>query len=504
MGVVCTAESVANDTVLANIPPPASLRAMVYEFDPTTSTWTKPLDFPLDYTKGQTSTVRHGSSVDKTWLPWTDNYVNDSNSGSGVSSTATYMVDSTRTTRPMPILADIEFDKTGAMILGFMDRGGMMFGNGNYPPTGTSPLHQYNISGDLLRACPAGAGWILENGGACGGITAGGTNGEGPGGGEYYSGDNFKIHKETVMGGIAQHPGTDEITVLTMDPLQSVDAGGVKWISHTTGAATRGLQLYQGGPNTPNNGTFGKGVGLGDIEILCDPAPLEIGNFVWVDTNKNGIQDPDEAPIPNITIELWEDSTGDGVADTQVGTAVTDTNGNYYFGGSNDTNMTTGSLKANRAYELRLPLSDPDIPANHVPTTQDQGTAPNSDLHDSDGDNEGIHAGYSTIQLITGAGGENNHTYDFGFSAPIFDLALKKELGAGQASVISAGGSVIFTITVYNQGTVNAFDIDIVDYIPSDTTYSATNSTADATVLTTSNANTATLTNNGDGTFRDR
>ena len=27
----------------------------------------------------------------------------------------------------------------------------------------------------------------------------------------------------------------------------------------------------------------GKGTGLGDIELLADPAPIEIGNRVWLD-----------------------------------------------------------------------------------------------------------------------------------------------------------------------------------------------------------------------------
>ncbi len=293
------------------------------------------------------------------------------------------------------------------------------------------------------------------------------------------------------MGGIAQHPATDEITVVTMDPLKSVDAGGVRWISNTTGKDTRGLQLYQGRPNTPSNGTFGKGVGLGDVEILCDPAPLEIGNYVWVDTDADGIQDPNEAPIANVTLELWDNGV-------KVGETQTDAKGEYYFGGASDKGMLAGNhLLPYHDYEIRLPLNDPDIPANHVPTVMDQGT----DVHDSDGDNGGIHSGYSTIKLTTGKAGENDHTFDFGFTPPIFDLALKKVLATGQPTTINAGDKVKFTITVYNQGTANAFDVDVQDYIPTDTSYSASGSTADATVLTTTNGNSATLTNNGDGTF---
>ena len=37
--------------------------------------------------------------------------------------------------------------------------------------------------------------------------------------------------------------------------------------------------------------------GLGDLELLCDQAPIEIGNRVWLDLNGNGVQDPDEPPI---------------------------------------------------------------------------------------------------------------------------------------------------------------------------------------------------------------
>jgi hypothetical protein len=30
---------------------------------------------------------------------------------------------------------------------------------------------------------------------------------------------------------------------------------------------------------------MGKAIGIGDLEVLCDPAPLQIGNWVWDDLN---------------------------------------------------------------------------------------------------------------------------------------------------------------------------------------------------------------------------
>jgi protocatechuate 3,4-dioxygenase beta subunit len=46
---------------------------------------------------------------------------------------------------------------------------------------------------------------------------------------------------------------------------------------------------------------------------------------VWLDTNKNGVQDTGEAGVSGVTVKLL-DSNGNVVA-----TATTDANGNYLF-----------------------------------------------------------------------------------------------------------------------------------------------------------------------------
>jgi hypothetical protein len=210
-------------------------------------------------------------------------------------------------------------------------------------------------------------------------------------------------------------PRQGEVALTIMDPIWDSTgnwAGGVAWMNTSTGARPRSYQVYDTDNNGADPDTFGKGDGLGDLEALCDPAPIEIGNRVWEETDGNGIQDPEETNIAGVDVELWADTNDDGIADTQVGTATTDANGNYYFGGVNDTNMTGGnSVEPNTAYELRISLTDPNLPYGATPTPPNQGT----DLHDSDGDNGGIHTGYSTVQFTTGAAGANNHTYDFGF-----------------------------------------------------------------------------------------
>ncbi|HEU5089026.1 MAG TPA: SdrD B-like domain-containing protein, partial [Roseiflexaceae bacterium] len=52
------------------------------------------------------------------------------------------------------------------------------------------------------------------------------------------------------------------------------------------------------------------------------PTPINIGNFVWRDSNSNGIQDAGEVGVPNVTVELYG-------AQGLIDTAVTNANGLY-------------------------------------------------------------------------------------------------------------------------------------------------------------------------------
>jgi hypothetical protein len=136
----------------------------------------------------------------------------------------------------------------------------------------------------------------------------------------------------------------------------------------------------------------GKNNGLGDLELFCDPAPLEIGDRVWFDANENGIQDPDEQPLAGVSVKLYApDMT------TLLATAVTDADGNYYF-----SNAASGPLSGLHAvydvkglkfntsgYKLRIDLTQPAIASNgYVPTTANaDGHTDNNnktDLRDSD------------------------------------------------------------------------------------------------------------------------
>jgi uncharacterized repeat protein (TIGR01451 family) len=74
---------------------------------------------------------------------------------------------------------------------------------------------------------------------------------------------------------------------------------------------------------------------------------------------------------------------------------------------------------------------------------------------------------------------------------PQFDLALTKKPKAGQAATVKAGDTVIYTIEVLNQGTVDAQAIVITDYIPTgmtvdptDTKWTVNGATASTTIAT--------------------
>jgi len=122
-----------------------------------------------------------------------------------------------------------------------------------------------------------------------------------------------------------------------------------------------------------------------------------IGNFVWEDTNENGIQDESEPGKSGITVQLY-DCNGE-----LLSTSSTDNSGKYIF-----ENLESGS------YKVKFTL-----PENYVFTGQNEGEDDNkdSDAHTS--------TGYTPCTWL--AMGENDMSWDAGimFLAP----ALKASVG---------------------------------------------------------------------------
>jgi len=352
LGGVCSAETagVRND-----------LRGYVLSFNPASpTTFTTVLDIPLNYNKGivyNDATGANRSPLNSTqWYPWIDTY---SDTNFNMPSAAV------RLARPTPIMSDIEFDSNNSMSIGFLDRATSQIGYLNYRPIAADTNIRAGFQGgDILKACESGGIWSVENNGSCGSQTGSGiANTQGPGNGEFYAQDMIDLgggssHNEISSGSLANYRGSREIISTAFDPVNEVSAQGVNIYNSTNGTKVRGIQLYANGLET-TNGLFGKANGIGDVELLKSDAPLQIGNLIWNDTNSNSIQDSNEAGIQNVDVQLWADTNTDGTVDTQVGNVQTDGNGNYVFGGINNTNLlSTGATCTGKAVSSVAVSSD--------------------------------------------------------------------------------------------------------------------------------------------------
>jgi hypothetical protein len=483
VGVICDAFNSQNG---------GDLRAYVYRFDPSNSTWATVFDFPLTYPKG----YAHGNYLDRTnWKPWTDDFYTKAISAGGTLYNMTY---------PEPILTDIEFDIDGTLLLGFGDRTGMQTGWAQTDNIGASVVWGQS-SGDLLRAKYTSGSYILENNGQVAGtIGVGMNNNQGPGFGEFYD-DNwflydsgtYKIgHSENILGGLAIRPGSGEVVVSAFDPVNMPNmpsngadywhSGGVRTLNNTNGTVTRSAKFY-----SESVTTFGKSGGIGDIELLCaSPTYLQIGNYVWLDADKDGVQDACETPMNGVKVSLYKDVAG---TLTKIAETTTSANGEYYFSSKSKLSTTwTGTgvdttLLPTQTYKIvfgetqyttgKLTISG----TNYTLTTKDATTNTGNDQSDSDASEMSITGTmYPSIAVTTGAAGSVNHTFDIGFSncPSITNPSTTQTICAG-----SAGANI--TVNT-DQNTANS-----IKFVKFTTDKSLTNGSETTTELTAIYAGTA-------------
>ncbi len=249
---------------------------------------------------------------------------------------------------PELMFTDIEFNR-GNMIVGFRDK------NGDENISGQADRGY----GEILRAGANGTNFTFENNGTAGGVTTAGANTAGLGGGEYYIDLNGDNREEGVQGGLVQVPGFNHTLTTAYDAVAFNSAGtrigeffaaGVQRYNNTTGVLTGAYNVYL----EADTGTFRKANGLGDIEVLCDSAPIELGNRVWNDVNGNGVQDPGETAIAGVTVELYNGATPVTYAryrDEFVNIAYNGTNGSVDWSGtpwtefSDDGSVTAGDVQ---------------------------------------------------------------------------------------------------------------------------------------------------------------
>lgn len=474
VGVTCSGET--NKTI-------SQTQGKVVEFDVTTNAWgSVQVSVPFNTPKGcalRTKLLGQNFNLGCEWSAWNDNprAVQEYDLGLvGLAAGAGQF----HVANPQPVVSDIQFDQTGAMVIGISDRSGWQWGFRNFGPFAktANDLDRENsiytgyAAGDQLRACLNGSTFVLENNGTCGGVTTKGAgNAQGPGGGEFYWGDSILVntgtytqgHDELSLGALAFVPGRTTMAATATDPFFTTDgihndrgnAIGLVKLAHVDDPSINAKAggwtgAYEIGNAIDGTNDFAKAGGLGDLEVLCESAPLEIGNYVWLDSDKDGIQDPNEIPLEGVSVSLYDNTKG-----AIVGQAKTDATGHYIFaseGAGNivalgvdgpnpgddnindaygivaDPNGNLGDsdygIKKSSNYEVRFDtsttvitqiLANAGIVASDLTLTAvDTDSGPNSDVRDSDGKDVN---GTPTISLTTGLAGDNNHTFDVGFSA---------------------------------------------------------------------------------------
>ncbi|RYF72278.1 MAG: hypothetical protein EOO39_12445, partial [Cytophagaceae bacterium] len=434
------------------------LTASVFEFNPASGTYAANpvLTIPLNYVKGAGAGASNNN-----WEPWTSVYPNNTDAGIRFLFVEYFDV------YAQPVLSDIEFDDDGSMIVGFFDRFGHQTSGAlnNKRPDGTISYHSV-ANGDLLRAFYNGTSYELEYNGkegasSCKPLSAATGNNQGPGGGEFYKDELTGLHYEISLGGIAILPGSGEVRITSADPLAAF-SGGIAAFSNTTGDKISGnsVTLYTG----LSGGVFNKSAGLGDLELICAPGPIQIGNRVWRDDNQDGIQDPCEPPIAGAVVNLY-----DATKTTLIASATTNAAGEYYFssttvvGGTSTLSVSTTALKPNTSYALVVSSLGTGTVAsglsitNVSPLTPGESGTVNSGTTTTNNDAILI-AGQPCIKLTTGDPGTSNHTYDFGFTtapAALGDYVFedKNINGIQDAGDVPIPGVVV---TLYKNGSAVA------------------------------------------------
>ena len=336
---------------------------------------------------------------------------------------------------PQAILSGIEFDGSNNMYLSFLDRLGHQLGYDNYAPLSqtTAFLRTWTF-GELLKACTTNNTWSIEGTNSC------------QLGAEFFQDIMGDGNPESSEGSLAILKSGNQIMNVSIDPHPQGVTGtpyfatqGTMTYNLGTGAIDNWYSVFYG-----NNPLFGKANGLGDIELVCNPEPIEIGNYVWLDQNKDGVQDPCESPLSNITVELWKNNV-------KLASTTTTSTGNYYF--SSKSNLATPAdwlgtgadttLRASMAYELKIYKKQPKLADTTALTTANATLNNGNDQNDSDA----FMRGDSAIISLTTPSVGSDHTLDFGFQ-PACAAPLITNVTATQATCTNGTANSNASISV--------------------------------------------------------
>jgi len=153
---------------------------------------------------------------------------------------------------------------------------------------------------------------------------------------------------------------------------------------------------------TATGHTSGTSVMDADPSHYTVPPYAHIGDYFWIDTNQDGVQNPNEKPVVGAVITLF-DREGNPVEDIHGNHSVTtDANGKYSF-----------DVEPGKTYQLHFTIPQNYIDEGYVFTDKNSG----DNAQDSDVDA----SGYTTT--VTPGAGDNILTLDAGINCGCADVA---------------------------------------------------------------------------------
>ena len=239
----------------------ADLSGFVFSSRPDGSDMQRVAQFPLDYARGTLQVpvdICMGNPCWPTnaklnWNTWRDGYSTQDPNGVWA-------------VFPMPLLADIEFDPLGNLLVGLRDRQGDV----TLLPANGHPLSERAGLGvgDLLEGLPEGSGWQVD-----------------PLRGRYD--DRLQMSSQAALGSLAQSRRRDLLVATSLGEgsgyyryMPPLPMGGALWFDNASGDKLRQEEICSGdrsrspGPAVARAHNEGMSVAnLGDVEEACGPAP---------------------------------------------------------------------------------------------------------------------------------------------------------------------------------------------------------------------------------------
>ncbi len=299
---------------------------------------------------------------------------------------------------PQPLLTDIGVENDGDLMLAFRDR---------YGDQAASAV----TAGDLVRACRQADGSF---------------------------GWDCPANPSLSLGGLALVPGADRMPATVL----SDKGSGLGWLDRISGAVQNNVaqlmtEAQEGWVN-----------GLGDLEALCDMAPVQIGNRVWFDEDTDGVQDGTEPGLPGVKVTATPCAGG-----AALPAKTTNAKGEYAF-------STTDGLKPNTCYNLKFDHSStntsamPGSPPGSSLKWTVHGAGPNRNADSN------VDPGTGLASVTLNAAGTVENNVDAGLVAPTSTLGDLVWADANRNGVQDAGEAGVPGVNVVlgNQKTVTGAD----------------------------------------------